>query len=239
MQGEETSPAGMPAGRDKAVERYLQEDGARRYQGKYERTWARRLDNAREHRILQRFLEQTGPLPAILNAACGAGRFAEVLLGRARFAAFTDLSGAMLSLAWEAAPVQARSGRAAFLASDALHLPFQDRSVDLAMAVRLLHHIHDERRAGNCLQELMRVSRAWVIVTFADAGSFKGRHRRFRQRRFGRRPGEAMVGRDQIRAWARSGGFHARRIVPVSRLFSTQTYALLERTGHVHRPLRA
>ncbi len=239
MQREKTSATGKPAGKDKAVERYLQDNGARRYQKKYERTWARRLDNAREHRILQRLVKEAGRGLTILNAACGAGRFAGILLGRARFTAFTDLSKAMLHLTRQVPRVQAHAGRTAFLVSDALHLPFQDRSVDLAMAIRLLHHIHDQRQARSCLLELMRVSRGWVIVTFADGRSLKGRHRRLRQRYFGRKPGEAMLSRHQIRAWARSGGFHVCRIIPVSRMFSTQTYALLERSGHAHRPLHA
>ncbi len=115
------------------------------------------------------------------------------------------------------------------MAADALQLPFGDRSFDLVMAVRLLHHLHTEEQQGACVRELLRVARRWVILTFADARSLKGRNRRFRQRWFGRKRGEAMLERGKVLEKARSLGFRPQRFVPVSRLFSTQTYALLER----------
>lgn len=212
--------------RDPALSRYRQEWGAKAYRDKYARSLARRVDNIREHRIISKLLAGTGGELRVLNAACGAGRFAETILGRSREVVFSDFSLAMLEVS--RARLAGSADKVAFVAADAIHLPFERSIFDLVVAVRLMHHLRQESERDACLGELLRVSRRWLIITFADACSLKGRSRRFRQRWMGRPRGEAMMSRAELAALAAAHGFRPRRFIPISRLFSTQTYALLE-----------
>lgn len=209
------------------IERYRREEGASAYEGKYERTWTRKMDNIMEHRILSRLFSEVGDGLSLLNVACGAGRFCEIILLKAERAVFGDLSLPMVRLSRER--LTGSGGHLSFISADAMKLPFADCSFDLVMAVRLLHHLHDHDLCEVCVGEILRVSRRWAIVTFADALSFKGRHRRFKQRWLGRKRGEAMMDRRDLTAIVNSHSYRPVRFLPVSTWFSTQTYALLER----------
>jgi ubiquinone/menaquinone biosynthesis C-methylase UbiE len=210
-----------------AIERYLQEEGATAYKGKYERSWARKMTNFREHQILLRLLREVDQGIRLLNVASGAGRFSKLILSKVGGAVFADLSLPMLRISRESVFQPSKS--LLFVAANVMKLPFPDKSFDLVMAVRLLHHIQNDSECQACISELLRVSRRWGLVTFADSLSFKGLHRRFRQRWFGRKRGEAMLDRQDLTTIAASFGYRPIRFVPISRWFSTQTYVLLER----------
>ena len=210
-----------------AIERYLQEQGATAYKGKYESSWARKMTNYREQQILVRLLREVDQGIHLLNAASGAGRFSELILSKVGGAVFVDLSLPMLRISRES--ISQPSKDLSFVAANVMRLPFPDKSFDLVMAVRLLHHIHNDSECQVCISELLRVTRRWAVVTFADSLSFKGLHRRFRQRWFGRKRGEAMLDRQHLTTIAASFGYKPIRFVAISRWFSTQTYVLLER----------
>ena len=216
-----------PKNMDRAIDRYKKERGATAYRGKYDRSWVRRIDNRREHSILEALLNHFNREASLLNIPCGAGRFGEVILSRTRRTVFADLSLPMVRLSKKY--LGSLSTGIYFSVSDSANLPFSDMSFELVLSIRLLHHLHDKNLRDRCLSELFRVSNRWAIVTFADSISIKGMNRRFRQRWFGRKKGEAMMSRKEFAEISYSLGYRVIRFVPISRLFSTQTYALLER----------
>ncbi|MBN1341755.1 MAG: class I SAM-dependent methyltransferase [Phycisphaerae bacterium] len=226
------------SGKSNEIERYQRESGAAAYQLKYRSTWIRRLDDTREHRIMSRLLHRIDHGLNILDVACGAGRFGELLVGQARSATFLDLSMPMLQLCRHAMG-EGGANQTTFIRAGAASLPFRDDSFDLTVAVRLLHHFHDPLRRTELITELLRVARRWVILTFADRASLKGRQRRIRRRWLGRKRGEAMIERAEVLSLAAAEAFQRVTIVPISRLFSTQVYVLLERQRHTPERSRA
>ncbi|MBN1345494.1 MAG: class I SAM-dependent methyltransferase [Phycisphaerae bacterium] len=220
-----------PPKRSLAVDRYRSDFGAAAYERKYTRTWFRRLDNAREHRILSRLLLRFDSPISVLNVACGAGRFGEILARWSPAATCLDFSMNMLFLCRH--NLGEASADMRFIQADAVQLPFADRSFDVVLAVRLTHHIHDPSRRQALVEQLFRVARRGVIMTFTDRASPKGRLRHIRQRWFGRKRGETMIDREALFALAETQAFRPTIISPISRLFSTQVYVLLERPFQV------
>jgi len=145
-----------------------------RYAGTRFRAGREARDPARLARLLERHL---GPLPAdapgpalLLDAPCGAGRLFPTLAARGRVVGL-DVSPAMLEGA------RAR-GAEALLAGDLAALPFAAQSFDAVVCCRLLHHLEREEDLVRIARELVRVSRALVLVTYWDAASLPALRRR-------------------------------------------------------------
>lgn len=209
-----------------ARSRYRSVFKAAGYERKYTRNWTRRITNAREHHILARLLRRLDAPPSILDVACGTGRFGELLAKRSASLVCLDFSMPMLRLCRNNLE-QACCG-ARYVQANALHLPFGDRSFDLVLAIRLLHHFPERPLREALMRQLFRVARCGVIVTFADRHSLKGRQRHVRQRWFGRKRGETMIDRAELFDQASALGFEPTTISRVSQMFSTQVYVLLQ-----------
>jgi ubiquinone/menaquinone biosynthesis C-methylase UbiE len=97
----------------------------------------------------------------------GTGRAAIGLAAAGAVVVGLDASPEMLRVA------RTRSGAARvavrYGVADAHHLPVADRSIDVALSLRVLMHAIDWRV---CLAELCRVSRWRVVVDFPALGSF-------------------------------------------------------------------
>ena len=111
----------------------------------------------------------------------------------------------------------AESGLAAeFEVADAHALPFADRSVDVAICLRLLMHLPDWRR---CVGELCRVARWRVILDFPARASFAALESAARRHAAaaGRltEPYRVLAERD-VRQALEAGGF---RVIAVHRQF--------------------
>ena len=112
---------------------------------------------------LERLLEGVAPGPrrTLLDVGAGSGDLAGYLVRRAARRGVT-----LAPLTVERHPVAARLCRRAGLVSvmgDGGQLPLADRSVDVALASQLLHHL-ERRSAVTLLRELSRVARLGVIV---------------------------------------------------------------------------
>lgn len=78
----------------------------------------------------------------ILDAGCGAGRYAEVLTRWGGKVVGVDLSSAVEAFH------ENLSGRAAWaIQADLLSLPFQDEVFDMAISIGVLHHTSDTKKA--------------------------------------------------------------------------------------------
>ena len=103
------------------------------------------------------------PRPAVLDLGTGTGMFARALaLWRgASHVAGIDQSPAMLAQAAR----HARHPRVRYLAGDASALPVRDRTFDLALLSRVIHHLPDRRRTAAELKRTLRPGGIVVIRT--------------------------------------------------------------------------
>ncbi|MHC4472270.1 MAG: class I SAM-dependent methyltransferase [Planctomycetota bacterium] len=152
---------------------------------------------------------------SVLDVPCGNGRLAptlrtlgpDVLLG-------ADGAPAMLE--------RARDGYDAALAADASRLPLADRSVDLIVCVRLLHHFPRSGDRVAVLRELARVARRRVVVSFYRLTTLEGLRRRIR-----RKPSARVgVSLGRFRAELREAGLAPIRVASLLPLVREQTFFL-------------
>jgi 2-polyprenyl-3-methyl-5-hydroxy-6-metoxy-1,4-benzoquinol methylase len=111
-----------------------------------------------QERVLAEF---AGPLEgrAVLDVGTGTGRAALALAARGGIITGVDASPEMLRVARERA--RARGLVATFTPGDAHALPFEARSFDVAVCLRVLMHTPDWAR---CVGELCRIARHRVVL---------------------------------------------------------------------------
>jgi len=108
---------------------------------------------------VQTFVQADGNEHAI-DVGCGAGALALALAPLVYDVVGVDQVAALLELARERAPANAR-----FVEGDATNLPFDNASFDLAGTLRTLHHV---RRPELVLAELTRITRPGGRVLVID-----------------------------------------------------------------------
>ena len=101
---------------------------------------------------------------SILDVGTGTGRAALLLARAGATVTGVDASEEMLAVARRRASADQLS--VAFLAGDAHHLDFPDRSFDTAVSLRVLMHTPEWRQ---CIGELCRVASRVVIVDYPSA----------------------------------------------------------------------
>ena len=123
----------------------------------------------RDPRLVARLLREHGVgsdaavKPAgLLDVPCGTGRLSSVLAATGVPITSVDVASPMLA----ALPDTARRVQAS-----AAELPFADRSFDVVVCCRLLHHLQTPEDLQRVIGELVRVSSRLVIASFWDAGS--------------------------------------------------------------------
>ena len=116
-------------------------------------------------RILTEFAAAT-PATTVLDVGTGTGRAALTLAAAGARVTGVDASDEMLRVARERAAV--RRLDVVFADGDAHALPFEDRSYDVVVSLRMLMHTPDWRR---CVGELCRVARRTVILDYPALGS--------------------------------------------------------------------
>lgn len=113
-----------------------------------------------QERVLVEFV---GPLASrtVIDVGTGTGRAALALAARGGTVMGVDASHEMLRVARERA--QARGVVATFTPGDAHALPFESKSFDVAVCLRVLMHTPDWAR---CIGELSRVARDRVVLDY-------------------------------------------------------------------------
>lgn len=129
-----------------------------------------KLINQREQRIVRELLAVAaagrGDLVA-LDVPSGFGRFSPAILESVRNLVSFDRSETMASRARERSRAL---GAAAFASGvcDIRSLPFADRSFDVVLSMRLLHHLHSAADRQAMFAELFRVCRGHLVISFYD-----------------------------------------------------------------------
>ncbi|MHC4937756.1 MAG: class I SAM-dependent methyltransferase [Planctomycetota bacterium] len=190
---------------------YRTEDGARAYREKHRRTFLRRIADRREQTLLHRMLDRIGAFDSVLDCPCGAGRFLPGLAARARDLCGIDQSPALAAMARETA--------AAVAVGDAGALPLRSGCVDVVICMRLLHHFPESADRLRMFRELGRVARKGVVISFADADTWRGARSRSRR---------IPLARAQLAEEAAATGLELDpNVLSVNGLFSRFSFALL------------
>jgi len=181
----------------------------------YDRRWrgsSGRARDQRKQRALGRALEHFDGARSVLDVPCGTGRFHDLFASRGWRYCGADAASAMLTVARE------KCGTSNWIAGDLTRLPFADRSFDLALCIRLMHLVRDERLREAFLAELARVSRIGVIVDYRQDQALRvwlGNARAKLGLR-AKRPGALPL--EHIRREVESSGLAVREFVPVRRV---------------------
>jgi ubiquinone/menaquinone biosynthesis C-methylase UbiE len=118
-----------------------------------------------QERVLVEFAA-AGPGCRVVDVGTGTGRAAIALAARGADVIGLDASLEMLKVAESRAAE--RQVAVKFDVGDAHHLPLDDRSVDVAVSLRVLMHTPDWRL---CIGELCRVARARVVLDYPALAS--------------------------------------------------------------------
>lgn len=137
--------AGIPTRIDPNQKPYALYEGVE-YTDFWQESARTRLDTL-EHAIVNELLPSTGT--RIIDLGCGYGRLSDCYLDRYKQVFLFDASISLLQQAREKV-----KDKAWFIAGDINHLPFRPASFDLALMVRVFHHIPD---SSHCLKEIQRI----------------------------------------------------------------------------------
>jgi SAM-dependent methyltransferase len=211
-----------PADLDRFAARYATAADAAGYRDcRFGRSRSGRRIDAAERRLVADLVARLGVRGTVLDVPCGTGRFIPVLASAGCPVLAGDVSAEMLAVARRAA---LEAGAAcACVALDARRVPVPDGSVELAMAMRLLHRVREPAERVAVLRELGRASRRWVLFSFYNRRSLRGLRDRLR----GRYGGET---RAAIRRDLAEAGLTLERFLPVGPL-ARQTLVLARVAG--------
>lgn len=129
-----------------------------------------KLINQREQKIVRELMAVAAAGRAdlvALDVPSGFGRFSPAILESVRHLVSFDRSETMASRARE----RSRALGAAVFASgvcDIRSLPFADRSFDVVLSMRLLHHLHSAADREAMFAELFRVCRGHLVISYYD-----------------------------------------------------------------------
>jgi ubiquinone/menaquinone biosynthesis C-methylase UbiE len=202
---------------------YESQRGAHAYRQDHEQKLHRQLSTRLEKKIYTKLL---GDLRCdlVLDLPSGYGRLFPLLREHAPRVIEADWSGSMLALNREE-----HAGAAfGYLRCSALEIPLPDGAVDLAVSVRLSHHLEQQSDRERHLRELFRVARRGVLLSYFSFHSLKNRLRRLRAP-FDKKPPKNTLRTARVRALGTECGFALRAAVPLSRLGSGHVFTFFER----------
>lgn len=202
---------------------FQQSDIGQRYQQRYEKRLWKRLTTRREIGRIEQLLNSQPRSGRLLDIPCGGGRVSGPLAAACDVLLQADIS---LGQVLTARQVMAAEGNVAWFTASAFAIPLKDGAVDGTLCNRLTHHLPSEAELERAIQELLRVSARFVILSYYDHDSFKSLGRRLR----GAYPGHTLRKKD-LRALAERHGAFVRIDVPLWCSGSRLRYALLQKHG--------
>jgi SAM-dependent methyltransferase len=113
-----------------------------------------------------------------------------------------------------------------WMTASAFHIPFRENSVDGSVCCRLNHHLPTPAERERLIEELLRVSRRFVIMTFFDYYSLKNWLRRAR-RPFNKKPPKMTMTVRRVRELAEANGARLVEYPMLAPTSSGHRYALM------------
>ncbi len=153
-----------------AIERFTLQSMADKYPSEYS-------DRRRDRRERKCILDCLKSIPSgarVLDLPCGTGRLTRILIERGYRVTAADVSEAMLHRARDNYRSYRQQGRGAksiveFARCDILDTGFDDDAFDGVTCIRLFHHFADAETRRKAFQELRRVCRGPIVVTFLNS----------------------------------------------------------------------
>jgi ubiquinone/menaquinone biosynthesis C-methylase UbiE len=197
------------------------------YNRAYQDEMLKRWSTRREFRLLDRLLASQGRSELLLDLPCGGGRLSP------RIGAHTDLL-----IEADIAVGQVLYGQRhskldtpqIWMTASAFHIPFRDNSVDGVVCCRLCHHLPTPVERERLVEELLRVSRRFVVMTFFDFYSLKNWLRRAR-RPFNKKPPKMTMTVQRVRELAEANGARLVQYPMLAPTSSGHRYALMVKDG--------
>lgn len=217
--------------------RHLDPNQAAAYRVKFKQSLTRRMSARREMLLVTRALQAgfawltdnralSADQVTLLDYPCGAGRFAPLAAGIAGKYFAGDHSPHMLDLACaaldEAGLGDKLVGRTE---GDARVMKLEDKHVDIALCMRLLHHFPKSADRVQILTQLRRVTRGPLITSYLDAESRKQRSHVRRLAKKSRTTRRVLVSKSDFAKEAASAGWRLVESWSLSSLFSGQCIA--------------
>lgn len=196
---------------------------AESYNRQYQDEMLKRWSTAREFKLLDQLLSSQGHSEILLDLPCGGGRLSP------RIGAHTDLL-----IEADIAVGQVLYGKRhsnvptpqAWMTASAFHIPLADDSVDGTVCCRLAHHLPLPAERERLVEELLRVSKRFVIMTFFDFYSLKNWLRRAR-RPFNKKPPKLTMTVQRVRELAEANGARLVQYPMLAPTSSGHRYAMM------------
>ncbi len=176
----------------------------------------------RDPRTVARLLQRHGVRGRLLDAPCGTGRLSESLSRFSVPVVSLDLSPSMLS--------ELRTGvDHAVLRASIAALPFCDRSFDVVVSCRFLHHLHTQSERAHAVGELLRVSKRLLVASFWDSACWPALRVRLGLRRSEGARGRVAFSRAELEQHVAAGGGRVLEYATGVRFLTQQTFFVAER----------
>jgi len=221
----EAKPEGRRDGYRAYQENYREVERAERYNAKYSKQALKRASTRREFQLIEQLLGSVQRSEVLLDLPSGGGRLSPALAPFADMILEADVAFGQLEHGRSAPPLTTPQ---LWLEASAFDIPLRDQSVDGTVCVRLAHHLPAASERERLVDEILRVSKRFVLMTFFDFHSLKNRLRRLRQP-FDGKPPKLTMSQAELRGLAARRGFSLVACPALSRLFSGHRYALMVR----------
>ncbi len=204
----------------RAYQRTLKADD---YNEEYKQRFFKRQSTRKEYSLLRQLLGTQQRSRTLLDLPCGGGRLSPQMEDFTDFLVEADVGLGQLQHLRTHSKVKTPT---ALMTASAFHIPFKDNSVDAVVCCRLCHHLPNAEQRERLIDELLRVARRFVIMTFFDHHSLKNRLRRARNRLRSQPPKRTMT-IDQVAKRAGKNGAELVACPSLFYLFSGHRYALM------------
>ncbi len=193
----------------------------------YRRKFHKRLTTRREYALIGRHMRRVGRSRVVLDLPCGGGRLTPAIADSTDFVIEADIAIGQLLFGRSQSTVATPR---VWMTASAFHIPLRDNAVDGAICVRLAHHLPTLNERERLVQELLRVSQRFVIMTFFDHYSLKNLSRRMRHP-FNRKPPKLTMTKAAVADLARKHGGRLISAPALSLIGSGHRYALIVKNG--------
>lgn len=200
---------------------------------KYDHATARQYQNVNERkhraemRMLDRIFAHIPPRQKVLDTPCGGGRVSAHLARQGHTMHAADLSDAMIEIARE--NLAGEGIDCAVSKQDIECLEFNDSQFDTTVCFRLFHHFPTPSIRRRAVDELCRVSRQYVALSYFSPLSVTSAKRKLRVTLGGRRSEKHCTSRREVEQYFAQCGFRLVRDVARLPVLHTMHVALFER----------
>ncbi len=184
-----------------------------------------RLIAALSRRVASRAPALSEPISHCVDVPCGSGRLTPFLSTRYQRLVSLDISPTML---------QAHPGTWRLRAS-AFALPLPNQSFDVVICCRLFHHLRENDKRQALLEELLRVARGPVLMSFWDARSWHAWRRKVGLRKVSNQDGRIAIAKRDLEGMIQGAGGQVLAYQHSLLGISQQAWVAMQASGQINR----